>query len=175
MKVAKRRRREHKTDYGKRIKILKGRIPRIIFRKSNKYVLAQYVSSKQAQDKVEFGVISKDLLKYGWPKESQAGLKSISASYLTGFLIGKKIMSKALENPILDTETTNKQQVVPDFGMQRMLHKTRTYAFLNGLIDAGVKIKYDKKLFPEEDRIKGKHMKAKVPFDEIKSRIEKNA
>ncbi len=165
MKVAKRRRRENKTDYGKRIKLLKGEVPRIIFRKSNRYVLAQYALSKHAQDKIEFGISSKDLLKYEWPKESQGGLKSISASYLTGFLMGKKIISKKLENPILD------------FGMQKMLYKTRVYAFLNGLIDAGVKINCDEKFFPDQDRIKGKHMKKDFSsiFDQIKSNIEKNA
>ncbi len=164
MKVAKRRRREHKTDYGKRIKMLKGRVPRIVFRRSNRYIIAQYVSSKQAQDKIEFGVSSKDLLKHGWSKENQGSLKSIPASYLTGFLIGKKITNEA-ENPILD------------FGMQRVLHKTKTYAFLNGLVNAGVNIKYDEKLFPEEDRIKGKHMKKDFSsiFEKIKSNIEKNA
>ena len=164
MKVAKRRRREHKTDYGKRIKMLKGRIPRIIFRKSNRYVTTQYVSSKQAQDKIEFGASSKDLIKHGWPKENQGSLKSIPASYLTGFLIGKKIIKEA-ENPILD------------FGMQRVLHKTKTFAFLNGLVDAGVKVQYDAKLFPEENRIKGKHMKKDFSstFEQIKLNIEKNA
>jgi len=164
MRVSKRRRREHKTDYGKRIKMLKGETPRIIFRKSNKYVIAQYVSSVQAQDKIEFGISSKDLLKYDWPKENQGGLKSITASYFTGFLVGKKILKGSLENPI------------PDFGMQRVLHKTKIYAFLNGLIDAGVKIKCDEKLFPEESRIKGKHMKKDFSssFEKIKSSIEKN-
>ena len=164
MKVAKRRRREHKTDYGKRIKMLKGGIPRIIFRKSNRYIVAQYVSSKEAQDKIKFGASSKDLLKHGWPKENQGSLKSIPASYLTGFLIGKKIIKES-KNPILD------------FGMQRVLHKTKTYGFLNGLVDAGVRLKHDKKFFPEEDRIKGKHMKKDFSsiFEQIKSNIEKNA
>jgi large subunit ribosomal protein L18 len=164
MRVAKRRRRENKTDYKKRMKMLKGRIPRIIFRKSNRYVIAQYVSSKQAQDKIEFGMSSKDLMKYGWPKENQGSLKSIPASYLIGFLIGKKVIKEA-ENPILD------------FGMQRVLHKTKTFAFLNGLVDAGVKVKHDEKIFPDENRIKGKHMKKDFSstFEQIKSNIEKNA
>ena len=163
MKIAKRRRRENKTDYKKRIKMLKGRIPRVIFRKSNRYVLAQYVSSKQAQDKIEFGASSKDLLKYGWPKENQGSLKSIPASYLTGFLIGKKITKEA-GTPILD------------FGMQRVLHKTKTFAFLKGLVDAGVKVQHDEKFFPDENRIKGKHMKKDFSssFEQIKSNIEKN-
>ena len=164
MKVQKRRRREYKTDYGKRIKILKGKVPRIIFRKSNRYVIAQYISSKQAQDKIEFGENSKNLLKYGWPKDFKGSLKSIPASYLTGFLIGKEIINKKLENPILD------------FGMQRILHKTKTYAFLKGLIDAGIKIQSDEKLFPDESKIKGKHMKKDFSntFEQIKSKIEKN-
>jgi len=165
MKVAKRRRREHKTDYGKRINMLKGETPRIIFRKSNRYVLAQYVSSTHAQDKIEFGVSSRDLIKHGWPKDVSGGLKSIPASYLIGFSIGKRISKESLKTPILD------------FGMQRVLHKTKLYAFLKGLIDAGVKIKSDEKFFPDENRIKGKHMKKDFSdtFDQIKSNIEKNA
>jgi len=164
MKIQKRRRREYKTDYRKRIKILKGGVPRIVFRKSNRYVIAQYVTSKQAQDKVEFGVSSRDLIKYDWPKETLGSLKSIPASYLTGFLIGKKITKKALENPIID------------FGMHRVLHKTKTYAFLKGIIDSGVKIKHDEKFFPDENRIKGKHLKKDFSsiFEQIKSNIEKD-
>ena len=69
MKVDKRRRRENKTDYLNRLKLLKGGSPRIVFRKTNKYIIAQYVTSKEAQDKIEFGISSKDLIKHGWPKE----------------------------------------------------------------------------------------------------------
>ena len=137
----------------------------MVFRKSNRYVLAQYVSSTHAQDKIEFGISSRDLVKYGWPKDFPGGLKSIPASYLIGFLIGKRIIKESLEIPILD------------FGMQRALHKTKLYAFLKGLIDGGVKIKHDEELFPDENRIKGKHMKKDFSdtFDQIKSNIEKNA
>ena len=163
MKTIKRRRKENKTDYLKRLKLLKSKSPRIIFRKTNKYVIAQYIISKEAQDKIIMGITSKDLIKYGWPKEFIGSLKSIPASYLTGFLIGKQIKEKKLENPI------------PDFGMIRNLHKSKIYAFLKGIIDAGIKIKFKEEIFPEEDRIQGKHMKkdfSKI-FLEIKSKIEK--
>jgi len=163
MKVAKRRRRENKTDYLKRLKLLKSRSPRVVFRKTNKYIIAQYVTSKQAQDKIEIGVNSKHLMNYGWPKEFEGSLKSIPAAYLVGLLMGKKIMEKKLEPPIAD------------FGMLRVLHKTKIYAFLKGLIDAGIKIKCEEETFPSEDRIKGKHMKkdfSKI-FDEIKSKVGK--
>ena len=58
--------------------------------------------------------------------------------------------------------------------MLRTLHKTKIYGFLKGLVDSGVKIKYEAHTFPNEDRIKGKHLKkdfSKV-FEEIKSKIE---
>ena len=161
-KVLKRRKREHKTDYLNRIKLLKSGKPRVIFRKTNRYILAQYVTSKEAQDKVEINVSSKNLLKYGWPEANIGSLKSISASYLTGFLIGKKITKDSLEKPIVD------------FGMIRTIHKTKVFAFLRGLVDAGIDINCKEEAFPKQERIKGENLKSKIPFDEIKSKIEKN-
>jgi len=162
MKTLKRRRKENKTDYSNRIKFLKSGKPRIVFRKTNKYVIAQYVISKQAQDKIVIGLSSKILLKYGWPKELDGSLKSISASYLLGLLIGKKIIKEKLESPIID------------FGMIRSLHKTKIYGFLKGLIDAGVEIKCSKETFPDENQIKGKYMIedfSKI-FETVKSKVE---
>ena len=164
MKTPKRRRKENKTDYSKRIKLLKSRNPRLIFRKTNRYVIVQYIKSIEAQDTVIMGITSKDLMKYSWPKKLEGSLKSIPASYLTGLLIGRKITKENLKTPIVD------------FGMIRNIKKTRAYAFLKGIIDSGVKIKYKEKIFPEEDRIKGKHMKkdfSKI-FEEIKSNIIKD-
>lgn len=160
MKTLKRRRKEQRTDYLKRIKLLKSGKPRIVFRRTNKYIIAQYVISKEARDKVLFGVNSKQLLKHGWPEKSKGSLKSIPASYLTAYLISKKIISKKLETPIVD------------FGMLRTLHKTKIFAFIKGLNDAGVNISCDKKTFPNEESIKGEYMKNKIPFEEIKSKIE---
>ncbi len=162
MKVQKRRRRENKTDYLKRLKLLKSKSPRIIFRKTNKYIIAQYITSKEAKDKIELGLTSKKLEEYGWPDEFNGSLKSIPASYLTGLLIGKEIINKKLKMPVVD------------FGMIRVLSKNRTYAFLKGLIDAGVKINCPEENFPDEERISGKNMKKDFSniFKEIKSKIE---
>ena len=160
MKVDKRRRREHKTDYANRIKLLKSGKPRVVCRKTNKYIIAQYVTSKEAQDKVEISITSKNLLKHGWPEERRGSLKSLPAAYLTGYLIGKQISSKKLETPIID------------FGMIRNLHKTKIHAFLKGFVDAGIEMKHKPETFPEERRIKGEHLKTKIPFDEIKNKIK---
>ena len=66
MKTLKRRRQENKTDYGKRVNVLKSGIPRVVFRKTNKYVIAEYTTSKATQDKIELGTTSKVLLMHGW-------------------------------------------------------------------------------------------------------------
>src|SRR3989344_8214292 len=112
MKTIKRRRKENRTDYGKRFKMLKSERPRIVFRKTNKHVIAQYVTGKETQDKIEIGVSSKALLKHGWPEEFSGSLKSITASYLTGLLVGKKILKEKKPTPIVD------------LGMIRNIHKT---------------------------------------------------
>lgn len=159
MKIDKRRRREAKTDYAKRIKLLKGNFPRIVFRRTNKYLIAQYVTSQEAQDRIELSSNSKELLRFGWPKEFPGSLKSISAAYLLGLLMSKKIKEKKLKKPIVD------------FGMIKILHKTKTYAFLKGLKDGGLDIACRKEVYPDEDRIEGKHMKNKIPFEKIKSKL----
>mgnify|MGYP001594110494 FL=1 len=155
MKTLKRRRKENKTDYANRLKLLKSEKPRIVFRKTNRYIIAQYVASEDAQDKIEIGTNSKQLMKYGWPKEFAGSLKSISASYLTGFLIGKKIIHKKKETPIVD------------IGMIRNLHGSKVFGFLKGLKDSGVKIKCDEKFFPSKEKIEIE----KIPFEKIKTKI----
>ncbi|MFH1365765.1 MAG: 50S ribosomal protein L18, partial [archaeon] len=163
MKVMKVRRRENKTDYLKRLNLLKSKTPRIVFRKTNKYIISQYVRSKSAQDTVEIEVNSKRLLTKGWPKEFEGSLKSIPASYLTGYLMGFIIKQEKKESPIVD------------FGMIRVLHKTKIYAFLKGLKDAGIEIECSEEFFPEEEKIKGKNLKKDFSkhFQEIKTKIEK--
>lgn len=163
MRIAKKRRIEAKTDYGKRLKLLKGDKPRLVFRRTNKYILAQYIVSQAAKDKVVKGISSLELTNYGWPKKMEGSLKSIPASYLTGYLIGKIIQKEKLETPI------------PDFGMLRMIHKTKSFAFLNGVIDSGIKIPCKKEAFPEKDRIVGKNLKEDFSkeFEKIKLSIDK--
>jgi len=142
------------------LKLLKSGKPRVVFRKSNRYVIAQYVVSHEAKDKIVFGVSSKMLLKHGWPEKCQGSLKSIPASYLTGYLIGKQIISKKVEEPIVD------------FGMIRTLHKTKVFGFLKGLIDSGIKASCKENFFPSEDRIMGKHLKCQINLNEIRANIK---
>lgn len=161
MKTVKRRRREGKTNYSTRLKLLKSEKPRLVFRKTNKLIISQYILSDEAKDKIVFGYTSKALLKYGWPEGNKGSLKSIPASYLTGYLTAKRILKDKLETPIVD------------LGMLRTLRKTKIFGFLKGLIDGGLEIPCPEDAFPEEERINSGSMKNKVNVQEIKSKIDK--
>ncbi len=142
--------------------MLSGGTPRLVFRKTNRYIVAQYLISKEAKDEVKIGVTSKILLNYKWPKEAVGSLKSATAAYLIGLLIGKKIVANNLEKPIVD------------FGMYRILPKSKPHAFIKGVIDSGLKLEDKSEMFPSEEQIGGKYLKNKINFKEIKSNIEAN-
>ena len=162
MKTLRKRRKENKTDYLKRLKLLKSGRPRLVFRKSNRYFVCQYIESEEAKDKIIFGLSSKELLKNGWPEKFAGSLKSIPAAYLTGYLMGKKIKEKKLEDPIID------------FGMNRILYKTKVFGFIKGLIDSGIEISCKEEAFPEEERISGQSLKEDFGkyFEEVKKKLK---
>ncbi len=154
LRTQKRRRREGKTDYKLRLNLLKSETPRIVVRRTNKYFTAQIVESSEGQDKVIAGVTSKDLIKNGWDKKFEGSLKSIPAAYLTGLLLSKK--------------TDAKQKYIVDLGMTRTQSGNRSFALLKGLKDAGVNIAVNEKIFPNDERIAGEHLK-----DDVKKVISK--
>jgi len=160
--IPKRRRLENKTDYKARKIMLTSGKPRIVFRKTNKYIIGQFVKSKEARDSVSIGLDSRELVKFGWPKTPS--IKNLPAAYLTGFLLGKRISDKE-----------GKIKAIFDLGLARSLPKSREYAFLKGVIDAGVEINCDKKMFPDDSRILGKHLKQDISVESIKQKINKEA
>jgi large subunit ribosomal protein L5e len=92
-----RRRREGKTDYRARRKMItpdktKYNMPkyRLVVRFSNKYVTVQCVYSEIVGDKVVCQATSRELEKYGL----EVGLKNFSAAYCTGFLCARRCLQK---------------------------------------------------------------------------------
>lgn len=158
MKIDKKRRRERKTNYKKRLVLLKGNCPRFVVRKTNRYIIMQVIKSKQAQDKVLYSVNTKELLKYGWPENKKGSLKSVAACYLGGLLLGRKI--KDIKKVILDS------------GLTPSTKGSRIYAAVKGIADSGIEINYNEKITPSADRIEGKHI-GLVGFNKIKEAIEK--
>ena len=159
MIVDKKRRKKAKTNYNKRLILLKSKALRLVIRKTNKYIILQIIESKHALDKVLYYVNTKELLKHGWPENKAGGLKSTSAAYLGGVLLGKKIKN-------LD------KRIILDSGLIPSTKGSRVYAGVKGLADSGIEIKYDKKIIPSQDRIQGKHMKQDFSED-FKKILEK--
>ena len=95
--VKPRRHREGRTDYRRRLRLLKSRKTRIVVRKSLKNIRVQFVEYSPEGDKISISVVSSELVKnYNW----KYSVSTIPAAYLTGLLAGKKAMEKGIKEGI---------------------------------------------------------------------------
>lgn len=141
-RVKLKRRRQGKTNYYKRRELLKSGDTRLIIRRSTKNIVVQFIESESDGDKTKAASVSSQLKEFGWKLTGG----NIPAAYLTGFLAGKRAQKAGVEDAILD------------LGLQRNAMGSRIYAALKGVIDAGVGVKANEKIFPEESIIEGSHM-----------------
>jgi len=141
--VAFRRQRKGKTDYKKRLKLLLGDKPRLIVRTSLKRMYSQIVEYDEKGDKTILNVSSYNLKKYGW----NAGFSNLPSAYLTGLLVGKNAVKKGIK------------ELIPDIGLNKSIKGGKIYALLKGVIDIGVKVPCSEDIFPDENRIKGEHIR----------------
>ena len=137
-----RRRREGKTDYRKRLKLLLGRKPRLVVRRFISNILAQLVEYDPKGDKVIFTIHSNRLKKYGW--KGHRG--NLPTAYLVGLLAGLEARKRGYEEAILD------------IGRYKSTKGNALYATLKGALDAGLKIPHGKEILPSEERIRGEHI-----------------
>jgi large subunit ribosomal protein L18 len=151
------RRREKKTNYKKRLALIKSGKTRLVIRKSLNNISVQFINYKPEGDYTIISTVSAELKKLGWNKTG-----NVPAAYLTGLLAGKKAKEKKIEEAILD------------LGLQISTKGSRIYAALKGVLDAGVKIPHSKDILPSEDRIKGKHISEEIvkKFEDVKKKIE---
>ncbi|MGC8993326.1 MAG: 50S ribosomal protein L18 [Candidatus Aenigmatarchaeota archaeon] len=154
-----RRRREGKTNYRKRLKLLLSGKPRIVYRRTLKYIIGQIIEFDKKGDRTLVGVNSKVLKKYGW----KFACDNTPASYLTGYLLGKLALKKGIKEAVLD------------IGLYTSTKGARMYAFAKGAIDSGLKVPCNEEMFPSEERIKGLHINEEVAknFEEVKLNIDK--
>jgi len=138
-RIPPRRRREGLTDYRKRLKLVKSGLPRLVVRRTNRYIIAQVIRSKLGGDETLITVTSKKLADYGW----KAGFKNTPAAYLTGFLAGLLAKKKGVEKAVVD------------IGLHRAVKRSKVFAVIKGFIDAGVDVAAGEEVFPGEDRIRG--------------------
>jgi large subunit ribosomal protein L18 len=118
-RMVRRRRRTATTNYPKRIRELKGGMPRLVVRKSNRGVLLQVVNYEENGDKVVASATSKDLKKMGWEPRC-----NIPTAYLTGLLLAKKWKGEA----------------TLDIGLYKPVKGSVVFAAAKGAQDGGLKL-----------------------------------
>ncbi|MHA1238738.1 MAG: 50S ribosomal protein L18 [Candidatus Odinarchaeia archaeon] len=138
-----RRRRLGKTDYYLRKKLLLTKIPRLVVRKTLKYIITQVVEAKPQGDVVLASANSKELsTKFGW----KASCGNLPAAYLTGYLVGLRALKNGIKKAVLD------------IGLHAPIKGSRVFAALKGAVDSGLEVPHGEEVFPLEDRIKGVHI-----------------
>lgn len=156
--VKPRRHRQGRTDYRRRLRLLRGRKIRIVVRKSIKNTRVQFIDYFSSGDKVVVCSLSDELVqKYHW-KYSTA---TTSAAYLTGLLAGKRAVEKGITEGVFDIGRS-----IPTKG-------SKMFAALKGVIDAGVSCPHGADMLPSDDRIMGKHLNKDImpAVQDIKSKI----
>lgn len=156
-KVPFRRRREGRTDYRRRAKLVKSGMHRAVVRRSNRHMTVQFVSYDSAGDRIVAAAVSTELVKLGWKHSG----KCAAGAYLTGYLAGKRALGKGVDEAVLD------------LGLREPVRGSVLFAAMKGIVDAGVEIPHDEEMVPPEERLKGKHLKdgAEVMFEDVKGKI----
>ncbi|WOF15499.1 50S ribosomal protein L18 [Methanoplanus sp. FWC-SCC4] len=142
-----RRRREGKTDYYKRLKLLLSEKPRMVVRKTNKQIICQLVEAHLDGDRTLVAAYSSELEKYGY----KGATGNTPAAYLTGMLFAVKAFNAGYEEAILD------------IGLHRATYGAKIFAALKGAVNAGFNIPHGEDILPDDDRVKGVHIAEYAP------------
>lgn len=141
-KVPMRRRREARTDYHQRLRLLKSGKPRLVARKSNNQTRAQLIVTGTNGDETLASASSSDLEEFGW----EAPTGNLPAAYLTGFLAGKRAVDAGLQEAVLD------------IGLNTATPGNKAFAVQEGAIDAGLEIPHNDEVFADWQRTRGTHI-----------------
>lgn len=160
-----RRRREGKTDYRQRKRLImqdknKYNSPkyRLIVRKTNNAIICQIGFSKISGDVCLCSAYSRELPRYG----IKVGLTNYSAAYATGLLVGRRLLKKLnLDTKYAGVPEINGEDyfVEPvrkgprpflallDVGLARTTRGARVFAAMKGAADAGLCIPHSETRF----------------------------
>jgi len=163
-----RRRREGKTDYQARRRMViqdknKYNSPkyRFVVRITNKDVICQVVYAKIVGDVTICSAYSHELPKYGL----EVGLTNYSACYATGLLCARRLLKKFELDETYQGQTEPDGEMflveeegdkrpftcVLDVGLVRTTTGNRVFGALKGAVDGGVDIPHSEKRFPGYD------------------------
>ncbi len=153
-----RRRREGRTDYRHRSRLLRSGKPRAVVRKTLEQTIVQIVEPAKVGDTVLAAATSRDLVKQGWG----AGTGNVPAAYLTGYLAGRRAVAKGITEAVLD------------IGLHKPTKGSRVFAALQGLLDSGLAVPHSPDVLPSKERLRGAHIDPALgkSVDEMKAKLE---
>jgi large subunit ribosomal protein L18 len=137
-----RRRREARTNYHQRLRLLKSGKPRLVARRSNQHIRAQLIVTGPQGDQTLATASSEDLAEYGW----EAATGNLPAAYLTGLLAGARAVEAGLDEAVLD------------IGLNTATPGNKVFAVQEGAIDGGLDIPHNEDVFAEWERTRGEHI-----------------
>lgn len=140
-RVGFRRRREGKTDYRRRLGLLKSGEARVVVRNSNSNVIVQFVNYNEAGDQVVASAEARELPKMGYPA---AGSNTPSA-YLAGRLAAVRAKEAGISTGVLD------------LGRAQPHKGGVVFSALKGVVDGGIKVPAGD-VFPTEERLRAEHL-----------------
>ncbi len=143
---------EGKTDYKKRLLLLKSRKPRLVIRRSLRNIQLQLVNYTKDGDRILVSSHSNQLKKLGWKQHSG----NLQSAYLTGLILGLKAKSKNIKEAVLD------------LGLNRSVRGSVLYAALKGATENGLSVPHSGEILPKE-----KILESKEGFKDVKEKILK--
>ena len=139
------RRRNGETDYRRRMRMLRGGSVRAVVRVSNTQTICQLVDYQSGGDEILVSIDGRTLVdKFKWPMD--ASRKSVPASYLTGFAMGKAALAAGHNEAVLD------------IGLAASSSGNRAFSALKGMVDAGLEIPHGEDVLPGDNRVSGAHI-----------------
>lgn len=135
-KVSKRRKREGKTNYKKRLTLLLSHKPRLVVRKTHNSIILQVVEYQADGDTILSSAHSKELKAFGYTGHRG----NASAGYLVGYLGGLRAMKNKVDGAILD------------IGMVSPVRGSAVFAVLMGAIDSGLNVPHNKEILPSAEK-----------------------
>ena len=155
-KVPFRRRKEGKTNYRKRLNLLKSGKPRAVVRTTLRKIIVQIVEYHPEGDMIRATAVSSELGAHGWKHSAS----NTPASYLTGLLAGKRAVKRGISEAVLD------------IGLKVPVKGSKVFATIKGLLDAGMDIPHGEEILPSEDSIKGTYIGEDVASDFDKTQAD---
>jgi len=165
-----RRRRECKTDYYARKRLIlqdknKYKTPkyRLVVRVTNRDIIAQIVAADLTHDVVLAAAYSHELARYG----VKLGLTNYAAAYCTGLLLARRVNAQfSLKydgptkvtgedfnvEPSEDEDAAKPFKALLDVGLQRTTAGARIFGVLKGATDGGIDVPHNDHRFPGSKR-----------------------